>query len=191
MFSYKMQNVEEQCQVARKREEEAREETSNLQNKCDGLETEMRNLKKRGEESRSAFVNMTKMMREVEERSTEGAMEREKEIERLQQRCKVLGEAVGRLSGASGKDADVDTVQEETNTTTKAALADHEAWYEQQRKERMTLTAQPEQLDMYDFDHVPPSPVMVSPFPEKLRAKVDNAKRGGKRARAKKKREGS
>ena len=39
MFSYKMQNVEEQCQVARRREEEAREETSKLQNKCDSLET--------------------------------------------------------------------------------------------------------------------------------------------------------
>ena len=157
----------------------------------------MRNLKKRGEESRSAFVNMTNLMREVEERSTEGTMEREKEIERLQQRCKVLGEAVGRLSGSVAKGENIvvseETVQE--TTTTKAALAEHLVWYEQQRKEMMPLPAQPEQSDMYDFEHMPPasSPMMMSPFPEKLRAKVDNAKRVGKKGKRgkKSKREGS
>ena len=108
-------------------------------------------------------------------------MEREKEIERLQQRCKVLGEAVERLSGAKGEWVDAVELDVGPMQITKAALADHEQWYKLQRKE---MSVEPEQTtDIYDFENVP-SP-LVSPFPRKLRAKVDNAKRRGKKKRSK------
>ncbi|GMH74867.1 hypothetical protein TrST_g658 [Triparma strigata] len=190
MFAYKYQNLEEQVTTTRQREEEAREELKKVETKCEGLTDEVRRLKQRGEEGRSAFANMTRMMKEVEERSTEGTVEREKEIERLTQRCKVLGEAVGRLSGAGGgKENNANG----SSAASNCALSEHEAWYAQirqvQPQEQPQELSQP-QADVYDFSDVPSPmpPVPTSPFPEKLRAKVHE---GAKKAKATKKKKRS
>ena len=190
MFAYKYQNLEEQVTTTRQREEEAREELKKVETKCEGLTDEVRRLKQRGEEGRSAFANMTRMMKEVEERSTEGTVEREKEIERLTQRCKVLGEAVGRLSGAGGgKENNANGGSVASN----CALSEHELWYAQirqvQPQEQPQELSQP-QADVYDFSDVPSPmpPVPTSPFPEKLRAKVHE---GAKKAKATKKKKRS
>ncbi|GMH80700.1 hypothetical protein TL16_g08660 [Triparma laevis f. inornata] len=186
MFTYKYKNMEEQMTTSRQREEEAREELKKLETRCEGLVDEVRRQKQRGEEGRSAFANMTRMMKEVEERSTEGTVEREKEIERLTQRCKVLGEAVGRLSGAGGKEKEkencnnVEIVGADETVVVKQNLSDHEAWYTQIRQSSQPVVALPTtQPELYDFSDVPSPmpPVPTSPFPEKLRAKIQEGKK--------------
>jgi len=144
-----------------------------LENKCENLTEEIRKVKSRRDEGRNAVSNMTKMMKEVEERSAEGAMEREKEIERLQQRCKVLGEAVGRLSGSASVEQKEDPsptlsskVTYEDEIIKGHPLSAHELWFDQRNNDKK------ENEDANNLN-----------LPAKLRAAVKETKRqkGGKK----------
>ena len=75
-----------------------------LEQRVEELEGELRKARACGVKGREAQEGVSKMLMDVEGRSLQGVVEREKEIERLNRRCAVLSEAVGRLSRGGGEE---------------------------------------------------------------------------------------
>jgi hypothetical protein len=99
LWNCKLDDANNMLEITRKREEHERSEKVLLEDRIEELKAEAKKMKKVYDEGREALNQATKTMREIEGRSLEGVLEREKEIERLSRRNKVLGEAIGRLTG--------------------------------------------------------------------------------------------
>ena len=123
LWNCKLEDANNMLEIKNKREEHERSEKVLLEDRIDELKTEAKKMKKLYEEGREALNQATKTMREIEGRSLEGVLEREKEIERLTRRNKVLGEAIGRLTGEQNEAARTMLAAPTTAHTAPAVVA--------------------------------------------------------------------